>query len=220
MTVRWRVSRCIIMLVMMEVTMGGVGSGAKRSTNVGNVDDAIALDIRVLRRLGAVRPGECIIDDVYWSKRGLRTASARLRADVSVIERGGVMTITGTMPDGAIKQHVAIEPVASAYRGHRCYFVCPVTADRCEVLYYAGGRFASRNAHRLSYTTQNLTDLSRARRKVAKLVARLDGEAGYRRPRGRRRLAVIEKLEDASLYAGALYLQKLRSRIDPSGTGL
>ncbi len=66
--------------------MGGMGSGAQRSKNVGNVEDAIALDIRVLRRLGVVRPGECVIDDVHWSKRGLRTACARLRVDLSDIE--------------------------------------------------------------------------------------------------------------------------------------
>ncbi len=197
--------------------MGGIGSGAKRSMRVADVEDVLALDIRALRRLGVLRAGECIIDTVHWSKRGLRTASARLRTDLSVVERGGVMTITGTMPDGAINQHVAIEPMPSGYGGHRCYFVCPVTAERCEVLYYAAGQFASRRAHRLSYATQNMNDLSRARCRVVRLRARLDGKATYRRPRGGNRIEMVGKLERAAIHAQALYLDRLRSHADRSG---
>lgn len=200
--------------------MGGIGSGANRSACVADVEDLLALDIRALRRLGALQAGVCIIDTVHWCQRGLRNASVRLRSDLSDPECGGVIKIAGMMPEGSIKQDVAIEPVPTEFGGWRCYFICPVTADRCEVLYYAGGVFASRRAHRLSYMSQNLTDLSRARRKVAKLAARLEGEARYRRPRGRKRLVVIGKLEDASRDARALYLQKLRSRIDPSANRL
>ncbi len=200
--------------------MGGIGSGAQRSARVGDVEEVLALDIRALRRLGALQAGECIIDTVHWPRRGLRGASVRLRSDLSTVDRGGVVTISGMMPDGAVMQDIAIESVPAGFGGWRCYFICPVTADRCEVLYYAVGRFASRNAHRLSYMSQNLTELSRARRKVAKLAARLEGEAGFRRPRGRNRLAVVGKLEDASRKARALYLEKMKSRVERSGTQL
>lgn len=198
--------------------MGGIGSGARRTTRVADVEDVLALDIRVLRRLGVLRAGECIIDTVNWSKRGLSTASARLRTDLSMIERGGIMTITGTMPDGAITQHVAIEPVPSAYGGNRCYFVCPVTAERCEVLYYASGQFASRQAHQLSYATQNMNDLSRARSKVARLRARIEGKGSYRRPRGSNRIEIADRLERAAMRAHALYLDRLQSHMDRSGS--
>lgn len=198
--------------------MGGMGSGARRSTRLADVEDMLALDIRKLRRLGVMRVGECIIDTVHWSKRGLSTASVRLRTDLSVIERGGVMTITGAMPSGTIKQHVAIELVPSAYGGHRCYFVCPITADRCEVLYFTDGRFASRHGHRLSYATQNMGDLSRARCKVARLRTRLEGEADYRRPRGNNRIKVVAMLERAAMQARALRLERLHSHVDRSGT--
>lgn len=196
--------------------MGGIGSGARRTTRVADVEELLALDIRVLRRLGALRAGECIIDTVHWSKRGLRTASARLRTDLSMIEHGGIMTIIGTMPDGAITQHVAIEPVPSGYGGYRCYFVCPVTAERCEMLYYAAGQFASRRAHRLSYATQNMNDLSRARCRVARLRARIDGKAAYRRPRGSNRIDMVGKLERAEFHAQGLYLDRLRGHTDRS----
>ncbi|WP_323810413.1 hypothetical protein [Sphingobium baderi] len=137
--------------------MGGIGSGARRSTHIGNVEKMLALDIRVLRRLGIIRPGECTCDTVQWSIGGLSASSARLRVDLSDVERGGVATIIGDMPNGAIKQRVAIEMVPSPFGGHRCYFICPITARRCEVIYYAGGRFGSREAQGLG---SGLTDHS------------------------------------------------------------
>ncbi|WP_301750079.1 hypothetical protein [uncultured Erythrobacter sp.] len=185
-----------------------------------DVEEMLALDVRTLRRLGALQAGECIIYTVQWSQRGLRGASVRLRSDLSDMERGGVITIAGTMPDDPIRQDIAIEPVSAGFGGYRLYFICPVTADRCEVLYYARGRFASRRAHRLSYMSQNLTDLSRARRKVAKLSARLEGRAGFRRPRGGNRTEMVDRLHDAALDAHALYVEKLRSRVEGSGTRL
>ena len=197
--------------------MGGIGSGALRSANIGNVEDMLTLDIRALRRLGVVRAGECVIDTVHWSKHGPRAFSARLRVDLSAIERG-TMTITGEMPDGAIKQHIAIVAVPSTYGGYRFHFICPVTADRCELLYYAGRRFASRGVQRLTYAAQNMTDLSRARRKVAKLHSRLDGDAGFQRPRGRNRIEIVGRTERAALEAHALYVKRLHAYVDRSGS--
>jgi len=198
--------------------MGGIGSGARRSTHIGNVEQMLALDIRKLRRLGVVRAGECTCDTVQWSIGSLRTSCARLRVDLSDIERGGGATITGDMPDGSIKQHVAIEMVPSPFGGHRCYFVCPVSARRCEVLYYAGGRFASREAQRLSYVVQGMNDLSRARRKAAKLCSRLRGSGGQPRQRGRNRIDTVSRLREAEYEAKALYFDRLRALTDRSGS--
>lgn len=197
--------------------MGGIGSGARRSTHLGNVEEMLALDIRALRRLGVIAPGECIIDTLHWSIGGLRTASARLRIDLSDIERGGVMTITGDMPDGAISQPVAIEMVPSPFGGHRCYFICPFTPRRCEVLYYTRGRFGSREAQRLSYAVQGMDEVSRARRKTVKLRSRLCGSGGQPRPRGRNRIDMVSRLRHAEDEAQALYLDRLRALADRSG---
>ena len=197
--------------------MGGIGSGARRSTHIGNVEDALALDIRTLRRLGAVHAGECVCDAVCWSINGLSASSARLRVDLSDVERGGMMTITGGMHDGTIKQSVAIEGVPSSLGGWRCYFICPVTARRCEVLYYREGRFASREAQRLSYAVQGMNDLSRARHKAAKLRSRLTGLGNVPRPRGPNRIDIVGRMRDAELQAKGLYLDRLRSLADRSG---
>lgn len=198
--------------------MGGIGSGARRSTHIGNVEETLALDIRVLRRLGVVRPGECTCDTVQWSIGGVSASSARLRVDLSDIERGGIMAITGDLPDGAINQRVAIEMVPSPFGGHRCYFICPFTARRCEVIYYAGGRFGSREAQRLSYAVQSMNEVSRARRKTAKLRSRLCGSGGQPRPRGRNRIDTVRRLREAEFEAKTLYLDRLRNLADRSGT--
>jgi len=202
----------------MEVVMGGIGSGARRSMNVGNVEDTLALDIRALRRLGVVRAGECVCDAVRWSIGGLSASSARLRVDLSDIERGGMMTVTGDMPGGTIKQRIAIEGVPSSLGGWRCYFICPMTARRCEVLYYTGGRFASRGAQRLSYAVQGMNDLSRVRHKAAKLRSRLHGSGNLPRLRGPRRIDMVERLHDAEFEAKTLYLDRLRDLADRSGS--
>lgn len=198
--------------------MGGVGSGARRVANVGNVEDVLALDIRALRRLGVVRAGECIIDTLCWSIGGLSASSVRLRIDLSDTERGGTMTVAGDMPDVTIKQAIAIEGVPSSLGGWRCYFLCPVTGQRCEVLYYAGGKFASRNAQRLSYAVQNMTDLSRVRAKATKLRNRLHGSGNVPRSRGRNRIAIVERLREAEFEAKTLYRDRLRGLADRSGS--
>lgn len=197
--------------------MGGMGSGAQRSSNIGNVEDALALDIRTLRRLGLIRAGECVCDTVCWSISGLRAPSVRLRIDLSDVERGGTMTITGAVTDGTIKQNIAIVGVPSSLGGWRCYFVCPVTGRRCEVLYYARGRFASREAQRLSYAVQGMNDLSRARHKAAKLRSRLRGSGNIPRPRGTNRIDIVERLHDAEFEMKTLYLNRIRNMTDQSG---
>lgn len=197
--------------------MGGIGSGARRSTHVGDVEGVPALDMRVLRRLEVVRTGECVCDTVRWPIDGLSASSVRLRADLSDIDRGGMMTITGNMPGGIVTQRIAIDAVPSALGGWRCYFVCPVTAGRCEILYYAGGRFASRGAQRLTYATQNMTDLSRTRRKAAKLRGRLCGSDRQPHPRGRHRIELAERAHEAEREAKALYHDRLSAIVERSG---
>lgn len=126
------------------------------------------------------------------------------------------MTITGEMPGGTISQRIAIDATPSAFGGWRCYFICPVTARRCEILYYAGGRFASREAQRLSYAVQNMGDLSRARRKAAKLHRRLSGSETLPRPRGRNRIEIATRLQDADRKAKAMYHDRLSAMAEHS----
>jgi hypothetical protein len=196
--------------------MGGIGSGARRTTNVGNVEDTLAIDIRALRRLGALRRGECVITPVRWAMHGPSTPSGRLRVDLSEPEHGSTMTVVAMMPGGQVDQRIGIVLVAAPLGGHRCYFICPVTGDRCEVLYYLAGRFASRAAHRLSYAVQSMNEVSRARRKVGKLRRRLQGH-GVPRPRGCNRIDLVERLHDAERKARSVYHFRLCEAANRSG---
>jgi len=198
--------------------MGGTGSGARRSAYAGNVEDVLALDIRRLRRLGVMRTGGCVIEDIHWSTGGLSTPCVRLRVDLSDVERGGDMIIAGEMPDGAIRQRIAIEAVPSGFGGCRCYFICPITAARCEILYYLHGRFASRAAQHLSYAVQGMNELERARRKAAKLRCRLHGSGLLPRARGSNRIQIVERLREAEFDTRALHNARLRSLCGGSGT--
>ena len=198
--------------------MGGIGSGAGRSTHIGNVEDVLPLDIRALRRLSLIRTGECVINTVQWGIGDPSAPSVRLRIDLSDIERGGILSIIGDMPNGSIKQQIAIKGSPSRFGGWRCYFICPITSRRCEILYYSGGRFASRKAQRLSYATQNMSDLSRAHLKAAKLRHRLKGSTSLPRPRGRNRIDYVQRLREAEFQAKALYVDRLRDLTDRSGT--
>lgn len=198
--------------------MGGVGSGARRSSNIGNIEDAIALDIRALRRLGVVTPGTCMIDTVHWRIGALRAPSVRLRVDLSDIERGGDMMVTGDMSDGAVNQRIAIDAVPAPMGGHRCYFICPVTGDRAEILYYAHGRFASRKAQGLSYAVQSMDPFAAVRRKAAKLRRRMTGGEGVPRSRGRNRYIIACRVEEAEAMAKYLYCERLAGAVDRSGT--
>lgn len=192
--------------------MGGIGSGARRSTHIANVEDVLVLDVRVLRRLGALRVGECVITDLRWSTHGLNALEARLRVDMRDV--GGVITVRG----GDISQVINVEATAAGFGGRRCYLLCPITGSRREVLYLVDGQFASREGHGLSYATQNMTDLSRARRKAAKLRARLEGDGGFVRTRGPNRIETLERLTVAQTEARDLYLDRLRRCARPSGS--
>jgi hypothetical protein len=198
--------------------MGGFGSGAERSTHIGNVEDTVAIDIRILRRLGVIAPGECVIDTICWSNGGCDAPSARLRSDLSGGERGGTMQIDFTSSGTTIKQHVAIDAVPSGFGGWRYYLICPIVGQRCEIIYLSNGVFACRESQRLSYASQNMDQLSRARRQATKLRRRLDGKTHFGRPRGNKRVKLVDQLKTVNHAASELYYDRLRIALERSGT--
>lgn len=197
--------------------MGGIGSGACRSAHVGDVEDALALDIRVLRRLGVARPGECVIDTICWSTSAHQPPAARLRIDLSDVAHC-TMAITADMPDDAVSQRIMIDTVATGFGGIRHYFICPMSGRRCEVLYYVDGRFASRQVHRLTFASQNMTDLTRVRRRVISLRRKLMGGDDRPRPKGGKRIVIANRLARAETAARHIWRDRLRKQIDGSGS--
>lgn len=192
--------------------MGGINSGRRRSVHRGAVEQFPAIDLRILRRAGLLRPGECTYDTVCWHNQAPEALSARIFIDLSDTDDAS-MRIVGAVGTGTINQRAAIECVPCPYGGVRCYFLCPVDGVRCQQLFLADGQFASRKAHRLTYASQSEDDLSRVRRKAHGLRRRVEGDACYPRPRGRNRWHKMEQLRAVEFDARAIYLDRLRGLV-------
>lgn len=192
--------------------MGGINSGRRRSVHRGVVEQFPAIDLRMLRRAGLLRPGECTYDTLRWRNQAPEALSARIFIDLSATDDAS-MRIIIAVGSGTINQRVAVECVPCPYGGFRCYFLCPINGVRCQQLFLADGQFASRKAHRLTYASQSENELSRARRKAHGLRRQVEGNARHSRPRGRNRWRKLKQLRAAELDACTLYLDRLRGLV-------
>lgn len=188
--------------------MGGINSGRRRSVHRGAVEQFPVIDLRMLKRAGLLKPGECTYDILRWRNQDLKALEVRIFVDLSD-EDDASIRIAGDVPD----QRAAIECVPCPYGGYRCYFLCPLTGARCEQLFLVDGIFASRKAHRLAYASQSEDELSRSRRKVRKLHKQVEGDARYARSRGRKRYAKVRELKKATIHARKLYGERLSAMV-------
>jgi len=184
--------------------MGGINSGRRRSVHRGAVEQFPVIDLRVLKRAGLLKPGECTYDTLRWRNQDLEALQVRIFVDLSD-EDDASIRIAGDVP----VQRAAIECVPCPYGGYRCSFLCPLTGTRCEQLFIVDSIFASRKAHRLTYASQSEDDLSRARRKVRKLRRQVEGDTRYTRPRGRNRYTKVQGFKQAKCEANEFYYEKL-----------
>lgn len=191
--------------------MGGINSGRRRNVHRGAVEQFPVIDLRVLKRAGLLKPGECTYDTLRWRNQDLEALEVRIFVDLSSADDASIR-IAGDVPD----QRSAIECVPCHYGGNRYYFLCPLTGARCEQLFLVDGIFASRKAHRLTYASQSEDDLSRARRKVRKLHRQVKGDVRYVRPRGSNRYAKVKGLKKAIRDACEIYRRRLNGTIDIS----
>lgn len=188
--------------------MGGINSGRRRSVHRGAVEQFPVIDMRVLKRAGLLKPGECTYDTLCWRNQHLEALEIRIFVDLSGSDDAAIR-IAGDVPN----QRTAIECAPCPYGGYRCYFLCPQTGIRCEQLFLVDGTFASRKAHRLTYASQSEDDLSRARRKVRKLSRQVEGDTRYARPRDRNRREKILELNRARRHSTELYFEFLSARV-------
>jgi len=166
--------------------MGGHSSGRYRTRNRGSIEQALRLDMANLRRTGFVRPGAIVSGSQHWTRRGEPAGSISLKVDLSSLDDAHAI-LTFNAKDVPTVQRVQLAVVPCRFGGHRFYWVCPVTGRRCTVLAGAAGRFASRQAQRLTYASQTADALDRLRLARDKGEARLWGKDGRGRPRGANR---------------------------------
>jgi hypothetical protein len=151
--------------------MGGIGSGRSASyAGKATTEDSLPLDIRRLKRAGALTPGG--VCTWQW------TVNDRVRATIGVHAEAGSITLSynyiarGRAAE-AISQTIWMESTACALGGYRRWFACPTCNRRVAVLYGAGRLFACRGCKGLAYASQGESDDDRAARRADRIRKRL-----------------------------------------------
>lgn len=172
--------------------MGGFTSGRYRTRNRGTVDAACRIDLRFLRKQGALREGHTVSGTLHWTRRGEPSGSMGYRVVMDGEDRRLILSYS----TGGEARTVTVQLVAVPMRfgGFRYYALCPRTLRRCQVLPVVGGVVACRQAHRLAYASQSMDRLDRLRERVDRYEKRL-----HEKPRrGRNRVMLTGKWITAS----------------------
>ena len=109
--------------------MGGYGSG--RQGWRANIEAQRRIDVRLLRKLGALRIG---CRGVWtWSQNGEQVGWVPYEVTESAVQLH--YTLGGDSGDSiAIRIVVPLQTVSCRYGGSRAYFLCPHCSSRCEVI--------------------------------------------------------------------------------------
>ncbi len=199
--------------------MGGMNSGRRRTRRVGDAESFPRLDIKELKRRGAIVRGSATYQVFSWSKpfTGEHVGQCLVTTD---LRNEAAPRIVITSPAvGSASQTVVIAAEPMRYGGERFYFVCPVLSLRCEVLINVSGIFASRQASRVSYRSSNAGEMARLSSAVAMLHKRLEAPDGGRKPRGehkralQKRLLQVEEARDRAVETRFAPYLALRQRL-------
>jgi hypothetical protein len=193
--------------------VGGYSSGRYRTANRGAIEHAQRIDMRRLKQLGLVRAGAHVASTLRWSRNGEEFASVGITLDLTNVA-SGVMNLAYNYNGTPINQTVQISARPCRYGGQRFYFICPVNGDRVEGLALAAGRFLSRKAGRLTYSSQSETRLHRVYRARAKAEARAFGKDGHPRPRGQNREHLVDRWIAAEQAADELFVADAIRKFD------
>jgi len=166
--------------------MGGAGSGyfSYRRARRNLIEHAFALDIAALTRAGRIVP--CTASVGVWEvsgRPGTQALTLRYDSDLTNLDEARIWF---TFYIDGMNQHQTLRLAVTKPRlgGIRLWFVCPVTGRRARLLYlpYDAKRFASREAHGLTYRSQSETDLFRSITRAQKIRARLGGDVSIHAP--------------------------------------
>ncbi len=178
--------------------MGGYTSGRYRTRNRGTVDAACRVDLRFLRKRGALGEGRVSTGVLTWTCRGRTTGSLGYTARMVGEDRRLILSFTYGGETREVT--VSLEAVPMRFGGFRYYALCPVQGRRCEVLAVVAGKVACRQAHRLTYATQSMDRLGRLRERVD----RAEKQLFAKRRRGATRRRMVEAWGDATADFEAL----------------
>lgn len=151
--------------------MGGSLSGRYRTRNRGNVESACRVDLRFLRKQGALREGQTAAGNLTWTRNGKPSGSMAYKTIMAPDDRRLILSYSTDGEPRVIA--VQLEAVPMRFGGFRYYALCPRTFRRCVVLPVVGGVVACRQAHRLTYASQSMDLVDRARRRMDRCENRL-----------------------------------------------
>jgi hypothetical protein len=172
--------------------MGGHSSGRYRTKSRGALETAMRLEMKRVRKCGFLRPGAASTGAMRWTRGGEPAGSITLATDLTHL--GDPFAVLSYSVGGEPRvQRVQLDAVPCRFGGHRFFWRCPVSGRRCLTLAYANGRFASRQAQRLTYAVQSEDGLDRIRRARDKAEARAYGRGGHPRPRGANRERLLDR---------------------------
>jgi len=193
-----------------------------------DTDPRLSLDIRWLRRIGALAPGALAFPS--WTCRGEPSGSIVTMMNAA----GDTLTLAYTVTDrvtGAkesIRDPIALESTPCHYGGERVWFCCPGCGSRRAVLFSVGGRFRCRACHDLAYTSTREDAFERKTRKCARIRKKLGETSSYgvpwetlppKPPRMHRRTywRLLRELRQTTAAGNELFLkdlERLAARVD------
>jgi hypothetical protein len=177
------------------MSRGGARWGAGRPGWHAKAEASQPLDVRAMRRLGALKPGYGGLWVWTNSETGDRVASV----NYSNRPDGSALVLSYKCNGDPREDRIALTYTRGPVGGARPWFVCPVRGERVAILYQRHGRFACRRCNRIAYASQSEDEVGRAWRRQAKIEARLAEDSA--RPTGmhgktyRRLLAAIDECE-------------------------
>ena len=155
--------------------MGGNGSNRwtwERTRQ--ETDPLLSLDIRWLRKIGALRSGA--IAQPEWTSRGEPAGTI-----TTIMGRDGktLTLIYRTRRPGKewqpVEEIVSLDGTACNYGGERLWFLCPQCNSRRAVLFSVDGRFRCRQCHDLAYSSTREDAHERSIRRSQTLQKQLGG---------------------------------------------
>jgi hypothetical protein len=203
--------------------MGGIGSGQRPGySGKHTTEDSLPLDIRRLRRAGALNPGRAVA--WQWTLNDRVYASIQIRAYEWQVTLSYLHTPAGGSAE-SISQTVGLVTTPCGLGGHRQWLTCPSCSRRVAVIYGIGRLFACRRCKGLAYRCQAESADDRAARRADRLRKKLGWEPGILngpglKPKGmhwrtyERLLAQHDGFVSASLAGMARRLGLLRGRLE------
>jgi len=164
--------------------MGGIGSGTwTRWPTKPVIGSGLTLDLYKLIRNGAFCPGRTASGSLTWTREEEYLASISYSSDHTALSSGSVR-LHYRHEDVPVDYRVSLTTTRPHFGGVRWWFVCPVNGTRAAKLHLPSGShlFASRQAFRLAYRSQNETAGDRLLAKAQGIRRDLGGRASLADP--------------------------------------